>query len=109
MGDGNYFGSQGSDTINANDGQDFVLAGAGNDKVYGNDDTDIGTARRNSIQRIRNMMEMTGSTKCVMNLTATGSTKADRWVIAMRGKLPGHGIDDPSFLQPDRPMSAIGG
>ena len=34
---------------------------------------------------------------------------ADRWVIAMRGKLPGHGIDDPSFLQPDRPMSAIGG
>ena len=28
-----------------------------------------------------------------------------RW----RGKLPGHGIDDPTFLQPDRPMSAIGG
>ena len=28
---------------------------------------------------------------------------------AMAGKLPGHGIDDPSFLQPDRPMSAIGG
>ncbi len=25
------------------------------------------------------------------------------------GKLPGHGINDPSFLQPDRPMSAIGG
>ena len=25
------------------------------------------------------------------------------------GKLPGHGIDDPSFLQPARPMSAIGG
>ena len=24
-------------------------------------------------------------------------------------KLPGHGIDDPSFLQPTRPMSAIGG
>ena len=24
-------------------------------------------------------------------------------------KLPGHGIDDPAFLQPDRPMSAIGG
>ena len=22
---------------------------------------------------------------------------------------PGHGIDDPTFLQPDRPMSAIGG
>ena len=25
------------------------------------------------------------------------------------GKRAGHGIDDPSFLQPDRPMSAIGG
>jgi len=25
------------------------------------------------------------------------------------GKLPGHGIDEPGFLQPDRPMSAIGG
>ena len=24
-------------------------------------------------------------------------------------KLAGHGIDDPSFLQPARPMSAIGG
>lgn len=26
-----------------------------------------------------------------------------------RAKLAGHGIDDPSFVQPDRPMSAIGG
>lgn len=34
---------------------------------------------------------------------------AERWVIAVQGKLPGHGINDPSFLQPDRPMSAIGG
>ena len=32
-----------------------------------------------------------------------------RWVRAVAGKLPGHGIDDPGFLQPDRPMSAIGG
>jgi cyclic pyranopterin phosphate synthase len=34
---------------------------------------------------------------------------ADRWRIATLTKLPGHGIDDPSFLQPSRPMSAIGG
>ena len=34
---------------------------------------------------------------------------ARRWVAAVRGKQPGHGIDDPSFLQPERPMSAIGG
>jgi len=32
-----------------------------------------------------------------------------RWVQAVAGKRAGHGIDDPSFLQPDRPMSAIGG
>src|SRR5262249_6173661 len=25
------------------------------------------------------------------------------------GKAAGHGVDDPSFLQPSRPMSAIGG
>ena len=31
------------------------------------------------------------------------------WVAAVAGKQPGHGINDPSFLQPDRPMSAIGG
>jgi cyclic pyranopterin phosphate synthase len=34
---------------------------------------------------------------------------AARWEAAMRTKRPGHGIDDPSFLQPARPMSAIGG
>jgi cyclic pyranopterin phosphate synthase len=34
---------------------------------------------------------------------------AELWRAAMWGKLPGHGIDDPSFLRPDRPMSAIGG
>lgn len=28
---------------------------------------------------------------------------------SIAGKLPGHGINDPGFLQPDRPMSAIGG
>jgi cyclic pyranopterin phosphate synthase len=34
---------------------------------------------------------------------------AERWRAAMWHKLPGHGIDDPAFLQPARPMSAIGG
>ena len=34
---------------------------------------------------------------------------ADLWVAAVASKQPGHGINDPSFLQPDRPMSAIGG
>jgi GTP 3',8-cyclase len=40
---------------------------------------------------------------------ATDEELAERWVAAMATKLPGHGINDPTFLQPDRPMSAIGG
>jgi GTP 3',8-cyclase len=40
---------------------------------------------------------------------ATDEEIADRWVAAMATKRAGHGIDDPLFLQPDRPMSAIGG
>ena len=34
---------------------------------------------------------------------------ADAWRLATVGKRAGHGIDDPTFLQPARPMSAIGG
>jgi cyclic pyranopterin phosphate synthase len=34
---------------------------------------------------------------------------ADLWRQAVATKLPGHGINDPGFLQPARPMSAIGG
>jgi cyclic pyranopterin phosphate synthase len=40
---------------------------------------------------------------------ASDSELAERWQRAVHGKLPGHGINDPAFLQPDRPMSAIGG
>ena len=31
------------------------------------------------------------------------------WRAAMWAKPAGHGINDPAFIQPDRPMSAIGG
>ena len=34
---------------------------------------------------------------------------AERMRAVLWGKRAGHGIDDPAFLQPDRPMSAIGG
>jgi GTP 3',8-cyclase len=34
---------------------------------------------------------------------------ADQWTRAVAVKLPGHGINEPGFLQPVRPMSAIGG
>jgi cyclic pyranopterin phosphate synthase len=40
---------------------------------------------------------------------ASDADIAARWQAAVAAKLPGHGINDPSFLQPDRPMSAIGG
>ncbi|GAA4721658.1 GTP 3',8-cyclase MoaA [Isoptericola chiayiensis] len=40
---------------------------------------------------------------------AADAELADRWRAAMWGKGAGHGMDDPSFVQPDRTMSAIGG
>ena len=40
---------------------------------------------------------------------ATDDQIAARWQSAMAIKAPGHGINDPGFLQPARPMSAIGG
>jgi cyclic pyranopterin phosphate synthase len=47
--------------------------------------------------------------RAALRAGASDEDLAERWVVAMRGKRAGHGIDDPSFLQPDRPMSAIGG
>ena len=44
-----------------------------------------------------------------MRAGASDEELALQWQQAMATKLPGHGIDDPSFLQPNRPMSAIGG
>jgi GTP 3',8-cyclase len=40
---------------------------------------------------------------------ASDDELADRWERCIQAKLPGHGINDPGFLQPARPMSAIGG
>ena len=40
---------------------------------------------------------------------ACESELAERLRSAVAGKRAGHGIDDPTFLQPARPMSAIGG
>jgi cyclic pyranopterin phosphate synthase len=40
---------------------------------------------------------------------ASDEELADLVLTAVLGKQPGHGIDDPAFLQPPRPMSAIGG
>ncbi|MBO0809800.1 MAG: GTP 3',8-cyclase MoaA [Actinobacteria bacterium] len=44
-----------------------------------------------------------------MRAGASDAELAGRWRQAVASKLPGHGINDPGFLQPARPMSAIGG
>ncbi len=61
--------------------------------------------------QIRNCLFAAGETD-LRGLLRTGADDdaiAARWQDAMWAKLPGHGINDPSFLQPTRPMSAIGG
>ncbi|MGH3329024.1 MAG: GTP 3',8-cyclase MoaA [Streptomycetales bacterium] len=40
---------------------------------------------------------------------ASDEVLAERWKAAMWAKKAGAGVDDPTFLQPSRPMSAIGG
>ncbi|MCW2831853.1 MAG: 3,8-cyclase MoaA [Aeromicrobium sp.] len=47
--------------------------------------------------------------RAAMRAGASDQEIAQRWAVAMMAKLPGHGIDDPTFLQSSRPMSAIGG
>ncbi|GAA3651211.1 GTP 3',8-cyclase MoaA [Nonomuraea antimicrobica] len=47
--------------------------------------------------------------KTPMRAGASDEELAARWTAAVSRKRAGHGIDDPSFLQPSRPMSAIGG
>ena len=44
-----------------------------------------------------------------MRSGATDEELAELWRRAVATKLPGHGINEPGFLQPARPMSAIGG
>jgi cyclic pyranopterin phosphate synthase len=44
-----------------------------------------------------------------MRAGASDRELAGIWRRAVAAKLPGHGINDPGFLQPVRPMSAIGG
>ncbi|HEV3291917.1 MAG TPA: GTP 3',8-cyclase MoaA [Streptosporangiaceae bacterium] len=44
-----------------------------------------------------------------MRAGADDEELAGMWTRAVAAKLPGHGINEPGFLQPARPMSAIGG
>jgi cyclic pyranopterin phosphate synthase len=45
----------------------------------------------------------------LMRAGASDGELAAMWIKAVAAKLPGHGINEPGFLQPARPMSAIGG
>jgi cyclic pyranopterin phosphate synthase len=45
----------------------------------------------------------------LMRSGADDDTVEAAWRTAMWAKAAGHGINDPDFVQPDRPMSAIGG
>ena len=47
--------------------------------------------------------------RTAMRAGADDGELARRFVASIAGKRAGHGIDDPGFLQPARPMSAIGG
>ena len=47
--------------------------------------------------------------RTAMRSGASDEDIAARFRKTVAGKLPGHGINDPKFIQPQRPMSAIGG
>jgi GTP 3',8-cyclase len=61
--------------------------------------------------QIRNCLFATGETdlRTALREGAGDDEIAALWRLAMWGKKAGAGIDDPDFLQPERPMSAIGG
>jgi GTP 3',8-cyclase len=61
--------------------------------------------------QVRNCLFATSESDLRGPLRAGASDEelAGLWRRAVASKLPGHGINDPGFLQPSRPMSAIGG
>ncbi|MEV5611426.1 GTP 3',8-cyclase MoaA [Streptomyces sp. NPDC052225] len=64
--------------------------------------------------QVRTCLFATEETDLRAALRADGAESDDEniariWKQAMWGKKAGSGLDDPTFLQPDRPMSAIGG
>jgi cyclic pyranopterin phosphate synthase len=61
--------------------------------------------------QIRNCLFARGETdlRSLLRAGADDEHIAQAWRGDMWAKRPGHGIDEESFLRPDRPMSAIGG
>jgi len=61
--------------------------------------------------QVRNCLFATQETdlRLLMRSGADDDALEAAWRAAMWAKAAGHGINDPDFVQPDRPMSAIGG
>ncbi|WP_066368207.1 GTP 3',8-cyclase MoaA [Herbidospora mongoliensis] len=61
--------------------------------------------------QIRNCLFATEESdlRTAMRAGVSDDDLAARWLASIARKKPGHGIDNPEFLQPARPMSAIGG
>ena len=61
--------------------------------------------------QVRNCLFATEETdlRAALRSAAPDEDIAAIWKLAMWGKKAGSGLDDPAFLQPARPMSAIGG
>lgn len=62
--------------------------------------------------QLRNCLFATDETDLSELLRSSSSSDEEvalRWRQSTWGKLPGHGVNEPGFLQPSRPMSAIGG
>lgn len=62
--------------------------------------------------QLRNCLFAASETDIRTLLRSTSHSDQDialRWRQATWSKLPGHGVNEPGFLQPSRPMSAIGG
>jgi len=61
--------------------------------------------------QLRNCLFATGESdlRTPLRAGATDAELAEIFRASIGAKLPGHGINEPGFLQPPRPMSAIGG
>ena len=61
--------------------------------------------------QVRNCLFATEETdlRALLRSDADDDALEAAWRAAMWAKAAGHGINDPDFVQPDRPMSAIGG
>ena len=101
-------GSAPAETFQINDGPDRVgIIGSVTRPFCGTCDR----VRLTADGQVRNCLFASTETDLRASLRSGASDDqlAELWRAAVATKLPGHGISDPGFLQPTRPMSAIGG